>query len=257
MDTNRLHALLSDVQDGQVSVEDALEKLKRLPFQDLGFARLDTHRALRNGMPEVIFCQGKTSEQITEIFKTLKAHHGRVFGTRATPEQAAYVTKHLPGVNYDPTSRILGYEAEPQSPPKDGPFILVATGGTSDLPVAEEAAQVAEFLGNRVVRAFDVGVAGVHRLLNISDTLMEASVIIAVAGMEGALATVIGGLVACPVIAVPTSVGYGANFGGIATLLAMLNSCATGIAVVNIDNGFGAATFANLILNQAKQIKTD
>lgn len=252
MDTHKLEALLAEVQSGQTSIETALGQLKRLPFQDLGFARLDTHRALRNGTPEVIFCQGKTSEQITKIFETLSAHHGRVMGTRAGADQAAYVTAHLPGVSYDSVSRILRYELEPRVPPTEGRYILVATGGTSDLPVAEEAAQTAEFLGNRVVRAYDVGVAGVHRLLNISQTLMEASVIIAVAGMEGALATVIGGLVACPVVAVPTSVGYGANFGGIATLLAMLNSCATGIAVVNIDNGFGAAAFADLILKVEK-----
>jgi NCAIR mutase (PurE)-related protein len=204
---------------------------------------------LRNGLPEVVFCQGKTSEQIAEIIRTLSLHHSRVLGTRATPEQAEFVTRQLPEVRYDPTARLLRYEKE--APPVTGGhrYILVATGGTSDIPVAEEAAQTAEFFGNRVIRAYDVGVAGIHRLLDLGKTLFEADVVIAVAGMEGALASVIGGLVACPVIAVPTSVGYGANFGGVAALLAMLNSCATGVAVVNIDNGFGAAAFAHAILN--------
>jgi hypothetical protein len=255
MDVSQLQSLLSKVQAGQLEVEEALTQLKSWPIQHLGHTRLDTHRALRNGLPEVVFCQNKTSQQIVEIMQGLAVHHRRVLGTRATPEQANYVSQHIPQVNYDPTSRLLRYGPEAARPVSgDDAYILVATGGTSDIPVAEEAAQTAEFFGNRVVRAYDVGVAGVHRLLDLGETLFEAAVIIAVAGMEGALATVIGGLVACPVIGVPTSVGYGASFGGVAALLAMLNSCATGVAVVNIDNGFGAATFAHAILRQRQDI---
>ncbi len=250
MDIDRLQTLLSHVQSGEVSIDGALDQLRTLPFQDIGFARLDTHRPLRNGIPEVIFCQNKTSQQIVDIMRVLMEHHGRVLGTRASPEQAAYVRQQIPGAKYDAASRLLRYETKTVPPPEDGEYILVATGGTSDLPVAEEAAQTAEFFGNRVIRAYDVGVAGIHRLFDLGDTLTNASVIIAVAGMEGALATVIGGLVSCPVVAVPTSVGYGASFDGLAALLAMLNSCAAGVAVVNIDNGFGAATFSHLIMKK-------
>ncbi len=253
MDVNQLQSLLSKVQAGQSSVEEALTQLKTWPIQNLGHTRLDTQRVLRNGLPEVIFCQHKTNKQIVEIIEGLVAHHQRVLGTRATPEQAAFVVRHLSDVHYDPTSRLLRYETEPRLTLTDGPYILVATGGTSDMPIAEEAAQSAEFFGNRVIRAYDVGVAGLHRLLDLAEILFEANVIIAVAGMEGALATVIGGLVACPVIGVPTSVGYGASFGGVASLLAMLNSCAVGVAVVNIDNGFGAATVAHTILNMTRK----
>ncbi len=253
MDVNQLKSLLFKVQAGQSSVEEALTQLKMWPFQNLGHTRLDTHRALRSGLPEVIFCQDKTNEQIVEIMEGLAAHHQRVLGTGATAEQAEFVIRHLSDVHYDPTSRLLRYEKEPRLTLTDGPYILVATGGTSDMPVAEEAAQSVEFFGNRVIRAYDVGVAGVHRLLELGETLFEADVIIAVAGMEGALATVIGGLVACPVIGVPTSVGYGASFGGVAALLAMLNSCAIGVAVVNIDNGFGAATVAHAMLNMTRK----
>jgi len=249
VDVNQLRSLLSKLQAGEVDIETALAQLKSWPIQHLGHTRLDTHRALRNGLPEVVFCQGKTSEQVTEIMGSLSRHHSRVLGTRASAEQAEFVTRRLPEVHYDSTSRLLRYEKEALPAASGNRYILVATGGTSDMPVAEEAAQSAEFFGNRVVRAYDVGVAGLHRLLDLGETLFEANVVIAVAGMEGALATVIGGLVACPVIAVPTSVGYGASFGGVAALLAMLNSCATGVAVVNIDNGFGAATFAHAILN--------
>lgn len=255
MDVNQLQLLLSKVQSGQSSVEEALTQLKTWPLQNLGHTRLDTQRALRNGLPEVIYCQNKTNQQIVEIMEGLVAHHERVLGTRASPEQAEFVARHLSNVHYDPTSRLLCYETERRPPRGDGPYILVATGGTSDIPVAEEAAQSAQFFGNRVIRAYDVGVAGLHRLLDLGDILFDANVIIAVAGMEGALATVIGGLVACPVIGVPTSVGYGSSFAGVAALLAMLNSCASGVAVVNIDNGFGAATFAHSMLTMMHKVQ--
>lgn len=249
MDREKLEKLFAQVQSGEMTIEQALEKLSVLPFDDLGFARLDLHRELRTGLPEVIFCQGKTVIQVVSIFERLSQNHARVMGTRATPEMAEAVKAVIPVTHFDPTSRLLTYNPEPSPAfPEDAPYILVACAGTSDLPVAEEAAQTVEFLGSRVVRAYDVGVAGIHRLLGNLDLIREASVIISVAGMEGALTSVIGGLAACPVIGVPTSVGYGASFNGLAALLAMLNSCATGVAVVNIDNGFGAGVFAHKIL---------
>jgi NCAIR mutase (PurE)-related protein len=243
------------VQSGEVTIEKALEKLSVLPYDDLGFARLDLHRELRTGLPEIIFCQGKTIAQVAGIFERLAQHHARVLGTRATPEMAAAVQKIIPKTQYDATSRLLSLNSEKSGPiPEDGPYILVACAGTSDLPVAEEAAQTVEFLGSRVVRAFDVGVAGIHRLLGNLDLIRRASIIISVAGMEGALTSVIGGLAASPVIGVPTSVGYGASFNGLAALLAMLNSCATGVAVVNIDNGFGAGVFAHKVLKSENRL---
>jgi hypothetical protein len=249
VDKEKLEKLLAKVQAGEMTIEQALEKLSVLPYDDLGYARLDLHRALRTGIPEVIFCQGKTIPQVVGIFERLSQHHARVLGTRATPEMAAAVQERLPDVHYDPTARLLALSPEKaQAFPEDAPYVLVACAGTTDLPVAEEAAQTAEFLGSRVVRAYDVGVAGIHRLLGSLDLIRSASVIISVAGMEGALTSVIGGLASCPVIGVPTSVGYGASFNGLAALLAMLNSCATGVAVVNIDNGFGAGVFAHKIL---------
>ena len=249
MDKEKLEKLLAKVQAGEMTIEQALEKLSVLPYDDLGYARLDLHRALRTGIPEVIFCQGKTIPQVVGIFERLSQHHARVLGTRATPEMAAAVQERLPDVHYDLTARLLALSPEKaQAFPEDAPYVLVACAGTTDLPVAEEAAQTAEFLGSRVVRAYDVGVAGIHRLLGSLDLIRSASVIISVAGMEGALTSVIGGLASCPVIGVPTSVGYGASFNGLAALLAMLNSCATGVAVVNIDNGFGAGVFAHKIL---------
>ena len=251
MDKDKLEKLLAQVQSGEMSVEQALEKLSVLPFDDLGFARLDLHRELRTGLPEVIFCQGKTIEQVTSIFERLSQHHARVLGTRATLEMAETIKGILPQAHYDPVSRLLWLNSEQSiSFPDDAPYILVACAGTSDLPVAEEAAQTVEFLGSRVIRAYDVGVAGIHRLLGNLDLVRGAAVIISVAGMEGALTSVIGGLAACPVIGVPTSVGYGASFNGLAALLAMLNSCATGVAVVNIDNGFGAGVFAHKVLQK-------
>jgi NCAIR mutase (PurE)-related protein len=255
VDKVRLEKLLAQVQNGEVTIEQALEKLSVLPYDDLGFARLDLHRELRTGLPEIIFCQSKTIGQVSGIFERLAQHHARVLGTRATPEMAAAVQKIIPEAQYDPTSRLLSLTSENTGPfPENAPYVLAACAGTTDLPVAEEAAQTVEFLGSRVVRAYDVGVAGIHRLLGSLDLIRGASVIISIAGMEGALTSVIGGLAACPVIGVPTSVGYGASFNGLAALLAMLNSCATGVAVVNIDNGFGAGVFAHKILKNENRL---
>lgn len=251
MDAEKLKHLLQAVQSGEVDVDQALERLRALPYDDLGYARLDVHRALRQGIAEVVFCQNKTVEQAAGILERLWQHHDRVMGTRLSPEMAAAIQARLPSANYDPTSRLLTLVRRELPPPSDGaPYALVVTGGTADLPVAEEAAQTASFLGSRVERAYDVGVAGVHRLLDQRERLFGADVVISVAGMEGALTSVVGGLVGCPVIGVPTSVGYGAHFNGLAPLLAMLNSCATGVAVVNIDNGFGAGVYAHLILRR-------
>ncbi|MCL4297811.1 MAG: nickel pincer cofactor biosynthesis protein LarB [Anaerolineae bacterium] len=251
MDIDKLKGLLAEVQTGQIGVEQALERLRGLPYDDIGHARLDLHRSLRQGLPEVVFCQNKTVEQVLAILNKLWQHHERVLATRVSAEMAAAIQSSLSEAHYQPASRLLTLtRAELPSPAADAPYVMVVTGGTSDLPVAEEAAQTAEFLGSRVERAYDVGVAGVHRLLDQRERLFNAEVIISVAGMEGALTSVVGGLVSCPVIGVPTSVGYGAHFGGLAPLLAMLNSCATGVAVVNIDNGFGAGVYAHLILRR-------
>lgn len=257
MDVEKLRNLLQEVQAGRTSVEQALQALKSLPYEDLGFAQVDLHRALRTGSPEVVFCQSKTCEQVRTIFERLAQHHRRVLGTRASPEQAQAVQQVFPEARYDPTARLIRLDRQPPPPPaEDSPYVLVACAGTADLPVAEEAAQTAEFFGHRVVRAYDVGVAGIHRLLSRLELIQNAAVIISVAGMEGALTSVIGGLAACPVIGVPTSVGYGASFEGLAALLAMLNSCAPGVAVVNIDNGFGAGLFAHTILARITQLQT-
>jgi len=253
MDVDKLRQLLADVQDGRVGVDQALERLRAFPYEDIGYAQLDVHRSLRQGLPEVVFCQNKTVEQAAGILERLWQHHDRVLGTRATAKMAAAIQSRLPQAHYDPTSRLLTL-ARTELPPSSGdaPYALIVSGGTSDLPVAEEAAQTVEFLGSRVERAYDVGVAGVHRLLDQRERLFGADVVISVAGMEGALTSVVAGLVACPVIGVPTSVGYGASFNGLAPLLAMLNSCAPGVAVVNIDNGFGAGLYAHLILRRIR-----
>ncbi|WP_303000544.1 nickel pincer cofactor biosynthesis protein LarB [uncultured Eubacterium sp.] len=247
MDTKELLQL---VAEKKVSVDDALLELKKEPFEDLGFAKPDFHRKLRQGVGEVIYGAGKTPDQIAKISESfIKNNQSNILITRMSKEASDYVEKYLEALEvtyfYDEISKvgIVGNLVE-----KDGlGKIVVATGGTSDMPVAEEAALTAEFLGNHVERLYDVGVAGLHRLLENVDKIMEAKVIIAIAGMEGALASVIGGLADCPVIAVPTSVGYGAAFGGITPLLSMLNSCASGVSVVNIDNGFGAGYMASLI----------
>ncbi len=238
-------ALLQAVQDGTVSVDDALLQLKQQPFEDLGFAKVDLHRKVRQGANEVIYGAGKTPEQIIGILEKMSQNGQKnVLITRLDAEKAEIINKNIPLTYYE-TAKIA-VAGEMAAPGGIG-TIVVATGGTSDIPVAEEAALTAEFLGNNVVRLYDVGVAGLHRLLNHSEQLMQASVVIAIAGMEGALASVVGGLVDCPVIAVPTSVGYGAAFGGLAALLSMLNSCASGVSVVNIDNGFGAGYLASMI----------
>jgi hypothetical protein len=246
MDRERLHDLLSRVQRGELPVEHALDALKTLPFEDLGFARVDHHRALRKGFPEVIFGQGKNAQQIAAIAQRLMAHGQRVLITRLNAQTAQEIQASLPTLRYYPDGR-LGVFGEPPMPPDGQGSILVVSAGTADIPVAEEAVVTAEFMGNRVEHLYDVGVAGLHRLLDNLGKLYAASVLIVVAGMEGALPSVIGGLVDRPVIAVPTSVGYGASFNGLAALLAMLNSCASGVTVVNIDNGFGAAAAATLM----------
>lgn len=242
---SEIKQLLEEVRNGKVSVEEALLQIKKQPFEDLGFAKVDLHRKLRQGTAEVIYGAGKTAEQICGIINSMKVSGQKnILITRLDEEKAREVNLKT-SLDYKKDARIgiVGDFPEPDGIGK----ILVATGGTSDIPVAEEAAVTAEFLGNSVTRLYDVGVAGLHRLLSHLDEIMSASVIIAVAGMEGALASVIGGLADCPVIAVPTSVGYGASFSGLSALLSMLNSCASGVSVVNIDNGFGAGFLASRI----------
>jgi len=245
MDKERLKNLLANVRDGKTSIDDALLSLKSLPFDDLEFAKVDHHRAIRQGQPEVIFCQGKTTEQILAIVDRLIAHHNIIMATRATRDVYEAVKTLHPSAEYNADARIIIVGKKSMEQGKG--LILVITAGTSDIPVAEEAALTAETMGNRVERLFDVGVSGLHRLFAHMDKINAAKVIIAVAGMEGALPSIIGGLVDVPVIAVPTSVGYGSSFNGLSALLTMLNTCAPGITVVNIDNGFGAGYFAGMI----------
>ncbi len=250
MEKRDIKQLLDDVAAGEVSPDDALLSLRHEPFAEMGYAKVDTHRSVRQGVSEIIYGEGKTSEQIIGIVRTLlESGDKRVLITRMQSEKAQALNDNLvvDGIEflYDAMSRVGVVGCNPQ--PDGGGKILVVAAGTSDIPVALEAAQTAEFLGNEVIRRFDVGVAGVHRLLAFRDEIFEAKVIIAVAGMEGALASVVGGLANCPIIAVPTSVGYGSSFEGLAALLAMLNSCASGVSVVNIDNGFGAGYQAHLI----------
>ncbi|MBR0374495.1 MAG: nickel pincer cofactor biosynthesis protein LarB [Mogibacterium sp.] len=237
--------MLEQVATGRLSVDEALLHLKTEPFDDIGYAKVDLHRKVRQGSPEVIYGEGKSVEQIAGIIDSMKKHdQEHVLITRLSQEKSDALSAYH-AHNYNKAARLatVGEMPEPDGIGK----IVIATGGTSDIPVAEEAALTAEFLGNQVVRLYDVGVAGVHRLLANRELLMDAAVVITVAGMEGALASVVGGLVDCPVIAVPTSVGYGASFGGLSALLSMLNSCASGVSVVNIDNGFGAGYMANMI----------
>lgn len=245
MDKEQLTALLEAVRAGEIAPEAAAEQLRLAPFEDLGYARVDHHRGIRQGVPEVIYGEGKTAGQILGILAAMeKERVANVLITRLSPEKAAAVGEVFP-LRYHETARLgLAWPQEIKCPVGQ---IVVVSGGTSDMAVAEEAALTAEALGNRVVRLYDAGVAGIHRLFAGMDDLVRARVVIAVAGMEGALASVVGGLVDCPVLAVPTSVGYGASFGGVTALLAMLNSCASGVSVVNIDNGFGAAYQASLI----------
>ncbi|MGL4981557.1 MAG: nickel pincer cofactor biosynthesis protein LarB [Treponemataceae bacterium] len=248
MDQKELKLILQNVADNKLSVEQALLSIKTEPFKNLDFAKLDTHRAIRQGIAEVIYGEGKTPQQITTITKTLYEQGQKtILITRMSTEACTTLCEKLPQIlfSYDEQSRI-GIAGTLPTPDGKG-SIVIATGGTSDIPVAEEAALTAQAFGNTVVRLYDVGVAGLHRLLAHSSEIMSAKVIIAIAGMEGALASVIGGIADCPVIAVPTSIGYGASFGGLAALLSMLNSCSSGVSVVNIDNGFGAAYLASMI----------
>ena len=254
----QIDTLLKAVQDGTMSIREAKEQLARAPFEDLGFAKLDTHRALRTGFAEVVYCQNKADDFLVEIFKRLLQTNGEVMGTRCSPQQYELLKKHLPDcspqqyellkkhlpdLHYDPVSRIAKIE---KAKTRTG-LIAVCTAGTADIAVAEECAQTAEFFGQNVERFYDIGVSGLHRLLAKIDRIQKANCVVAVAGMEGALASVIGGLVANPVIAVPTSVGYGANLHGLSALLTMINSCSNGVATVNIDNGFGAGFLASQI----------
>jgi len=245
VEQKEVRGLLEEVAAGSLDVEQAMLRLKGAPFEDLGFAKPDYHRALRQGIAEVIYGAGKTPAQIVQIASHMRSRgQETILITRMSGEAAALVRRELP-LQYDEQSRVgvIGEQPEPDGVGR----IVVATGGTSDIPVAEEAARTAETFGNEVVRLYDVGVAGIHRLFACREEIMSARVIIAIAGMEGALASVIGGMADCPVIAVPTSVGYGASFGGLSALLSMLNSCASGVSVVNIDNGFGAGYLASMI----------
>jgi len=246
MEPKWLNELLSHVQQGTLSVEDALERLRGFPYEDVGgFARLDSHRSLRKGFPEVIFCPGKTTEQIVQIVQRIREREERVMAARASAEVAEAVQEAFPDAVYHTAARMIVVGGP--APQGGRGTVLVVSAGTADIPVADEAAVTAETMGSPVERLYDVGVAGIHRLLGSHEQIMAANVLVVAAGMEGALASVVSGLVSRPVVAVPTSVGYGASFGGLSALLTMLNSCAPGIAVVNIDNGFGAGYTAHLI----------
>ena len=245
MDKQQLQKLLEDVRGGSVEIDQALERLRHMPFEDLGFAKVDHHRALRCGMPEVVFGKGKTAHQIVEIASRLLERSQNVLITRAEPEAADALTARFPEAEYFPLSKALRVWRDRTNYGKGR--LAVVCAGTSDLFVAEEAFVTAEIMGNDCFQIHDIGVAGIHRLMNSRERLTEARVIVVCAGMEGALPSAVGGLVSCPVIAVPTSIGYGANFGGLAALLGMLNSCASNVSVVNIDNGFGGGYVASLI----------
>ena len=235
--------ILENLKENKLSIEQAEKEIKNNQYEDLGFAKIDHNRKERIGAAEVIFCQNKPDEFLSKIYNSIYKEDGEVLGTRASKEQYELVKKDIPNVEYDNISRILKIEKQKE---KVG-NIVICTGGTADIPVAEEAAQTAEFFGNKVERVYDVGVAGIHRILSQTEKLDDANCIIVVAGMEGALASVVAGMAKVPVIAVPTSVGYGANFGGLSALLSMLNSCANGVSTVNIDNGYGAGYIANQI----------
>jgi len=242
---HRVAEILKSLKSGRISTEKAMIALRNLPYEDIGFAKIDNHRSLRRGFPEVVFGKGKTVDQIVKISKRIASHDGILLVTRAPKEAYLKLKKSYPKVKFDEKAKIISYR---KTPPvfKKG-MVLIITAGTADLPVAEEARATLEIMGNRAEILYDVGVAGIHRVLSKKHTLEKADVIIVIAGMEGALASVVSGLVSKPVIAVPTSVGYGASFGGIAPLLTMMNCCSPGVAVVNIDNGFGAAYFASII----------
>jgi NCAIR mutase (PurE)-related protein len=249
MQAELLRELLNEVRNGDRTVESAIERLRNLPYEDLGFARLDHHRALRKGFPEVVFCEGKRVEHVVEIMQRLEHRHSPVLATRATREVFDAVAASIPEAQYFEAARMIQIGVNGADPTET--TVLIVCAGTADVPVAEEAALTAAALGSKTERLYDVGVAGVHRLLAARETLDSANVIIVVAGMDGALPTLVGGLVAAPVIAVPTSIGYGTGLGGTAALMTMLNACAPGIAVVNIDNGFGAGYMAHLINTRA------
>lgn len=246
--------ILEQVKAGTISIEDAERFFKKQPFEELGYAKLDSHREIRSGFPEVIFCSGKPDEYLVAIYKKMYEANGEAFGTRASARQFELVKEVIPQICYDEVSHILKIEREEK---ERAGKIAVCTAGTADIPVAEEAAQTAEFFGSSVERIYDVGVSGIHRLFHRLDAIQEANCVVAVAGMEGALASVIGGLVSNPVIAVPTSVGYGASMKGLSALLTMVNSCANGIAVVNIDNGYGAGYMATQINRLAVKGKSE
>lgn len=250
INSERLRQILSQVKSEEVSVEDALAQLINLPYEELGFAKIDHHRALRRGFPEVVYGQGKSPEQVAIITERLASAADRVLVTKVAPECFEAVRERVPDAEYHPVAQAITVNRTKDAPSRPG--IMVVCGGTSDIPIAEEAALTAELIGNAVERAYDVGVAGVHRLLDHLPQLRQARVVVAVAGMEGALPSVVSGLVAVPVIAVPTSIGYGVSFGGVAPLLTMLNSCAAGVSVVNIDNGFGAGYLAAVINRLAR-----
>jgi pyridinium-3,5-biscarboxylic acid mononucleotide synthase len=244
MDNQHLKRLLKKVQSGELELDTALERLKKLPFEDLGYAKVDFHRHMRNGVPEVIYCEGKMPEHIRGISQKLAQHHHNILATRADRKVFETIQEVVADSEYHETARIVVINPRPVEQVGN---IAMVCAGTSDVPVIEEAAITAEVLGNHVKRLYDCGVAGIHRLLDSCEDLFKANVAVVAAGMEGALASVVGGLVSCPVIALPTSIGYGASFGGVAALLSMLNSCASGVSVVNIDNGFGAGYQASLI----------
>jgi len=245
MNKEVIKKILDSVSNGSMSVEDALEQLKTLPYKNLGHTKVDNHRELRRGYPEVVFCEGKTAEQIQKIMVYMASKKSNILGTRADQEKFKAVKKSLPDARYNELARTITIELEKKKTTRT--FIAILTAGTSDIPVAEEAAVTAEIFGNRVERFFDVGVAGIHRLYDNLDKIRKARVIVVIAGMEGALPSIVGGLVDKPIIAVPTSIGYGANFKGLSALLGMLTSCVAGVAVVNIDNGFGAGYLASMI----------
>ncbi len=246
MDRAAVERLLRDLKDGKVTVKEAMEGLRALPYEDLGFAKIDSHREIRRGIPEAVYCPGKTTDQIVAIVKRMVASHSLALATRASPEIFERIQESLDGtpVAYHERARLV---VAGKTPPARRGNVLVVTAGTSDIPVAEETAVTAEVLGNHVTRLYDVGVAGIHRVLDQRGLLEKAKVVVVVAGMEGALPSVVAGLVDVPVIAVPTSVGYGASFDGLAALLAMMNACSPGVAVVNIDNGFGAGYLASVM----------
>lgn len=251
MDSNKLQELLTSLKDGETSVDEVMKSIKNLEYTDLNYAKIDNHREIRNGFPEVIYCEGKTENQLIGIINAMNEKGSNILGTRLALDTYNNIKDKIVDSTYHESAKlicIINHEIK-----KSKAKVLIATGGTSDIPVAEEAAITSEMLGTSVVRLYDVGVAGIHRLLNNRKYLEEASVVITVAGMEGALASVVGGLVDVPVIAVPTSVGYGANFSGLAPLLSMLNTCASGVGVVNIDNGFGAGYLASTIIRQIEK----